>query len=162
MLDDMVESDDEAPLRPRDRHPAVTPWRRVAIIAAIIGAALVITGGTIAVVHFTNPLTVLASAQDLEQATESVEGGGSATVAWSDSLGKASITPEGLGPLPEHFVYQAWLVGVETRPAGILSGEDTLLLDARLEPGDEIQLTIEPEGGSAIPTTEPILTVPTS
>jgi anti-sigma-K factor RskA len=163
MLDAMVETDADAPLRrPRDRGRVLHPWRRFVIAAVIVLGVLGLTVGTVAIIHLTNPLTILSSADDVRQTTERVEGGGTATVSWSPSLAQVSVTPSGLGPLPAHFVYQVWLLGAEDRPAGILSGDDTVLLDARLLPGDEVAITIEPEGGSAVPTTDPILLVPTT
>ena len=74
----------------------------------------------------------------------------------------AIVTVEGLAPAPTGHSYQLWVIhDGAPRPAGLLaaaSGEsEPLLLEAPFAPGDAVAVTIEPVGGSALPTTEPLL-----
>lgn len=161
-LDDVPQ---DAPARRRVRGAAETKaklrWGRVGVMLASAAAIAVLVVGGITVTHFTNPMTVLTSAQDLERVTEPVEGGGTATVMWSASLGQAAMVVEGIGPLPDHFVYQAWFMGDEIRSAGVFTGDAAMVLEGEMHAGDQIGISIEPEGGSAQPTTSPILAVDT-
>lgn len=70
----------------------------------------------------------------------------------------------GLPALPAAKVYQLWLMGPPgTRSAGLLAagaGRTTLVLASGLRPGDQAGLTVEPAGGTAEPTSTPILAMP--
>jgi anti-sigma-K factor RskA len=136
-------------------------WGRMRIVLVSAAAVVAVVAGGIAVAHFTNPMTVLVSAQDVRQVTEPVQGGGTATVTWSDSLGRSAVTVHGLGRLPEHFVYQLWYIGDEIRAAGTFTGDTSVVLPGDLRPGDQVAISIEPAGGSAQPTSDPILAVQT-
>lgn len=137
-------------------------WSRAAIIITSAAAVVALVVGGVAVTHFTNPLTVLTSAQDLQEATAPIDGGGTATVVWSNSLGEAAITVAGLGQLPSDLVYQLWYMGEETRPAGIIERDGTILLSGQMHAGDSVGISIEPAGGSPQPTGDPILAVDTA
>jgi anti-sigma-K factor RskA len=91
--------------------------------------------------------------------------GGVATVVVSRSEGKVLFTAAGLPRLPSAKVYQLWLIGPpRTRSAGLLpvpSGGGTApLLASGLAHGDSVGVTVEPAGGSAQPTTTPIVVIP--
>jgi anti-sigma-K factor RskA len=93
--------------------------------------------------------------------------GGTATVVVSRSTQKMIFTTAGLPRLPRAKVYQLWLLGPpQTRSAGLLplpSGSGTApLLASGLAPGDSVGVTVEPAGGSAQPTTTPIVVIPVS
>ena len=130
------------------------------MLASAAAVAALVVGG-IAVTHFTNPMTVLANASDSEQVTAQVEGGGTATVMWSESVGQAAVIVHGLSQLPGDFVYQLWYMGDETRPAGTFTGDSSIVLAGAMHAGDLIGISIEPAGGSAQPTSDPILAVQT-
>jgi anti-sigma-K factor RskA len=81
---------------------------------------------------------------------------------YSDKFGRLLRRP---GPLPASKIYEAWLINPRrTRPAGLLpaphGGKTRPLLATELMPGDELGLTVEPAGGTAKPTTTPILVIP--
>jgi anti-sigma-K factor RskA len=62
-------------------------------------------------------------------------------------------------------VYELWLMApTGNRPEGLLdvqpSGRAAPVIASGLRPGDQTGLTVEPAGGSAQPTTTPIVVVP--
>lgn len=62
------------------------------------------------------------------------------------------------GAPPVERVYQAWeIVAGEPRSLGVFDTR-VLELDAPLSPGGVFAVTVEPPGGSPLPTTQPILT----
>jgi anti-sigma-K factor RskA len=91
--------------------------------------------------------------------------GGTATVVVSRRQRKMVFTTTGLPPLASSKVYQAWLLGPpRTRSAGLLpppsAGKTVPLLASGLTPGDSFGVTVEPAGGTAQPTTNPIVVIP--
>jgi anti-sigma-K factor RskA len=93
--------------------------------------------------------------------------GGTATVIVSRSEQKAIFTAAGLPRLPGAKVYQLWLLGPpRTRSAGLLplpgGGGTAPLLASGVARGDSVGVTVEPAGGSAQPTTTPIVVIPVS
>jgi anti-sigma-K factor RskA len=91
--------------------------------------------------------------------------GGTATVVVSRSEQKVIFTAAGLPRLPSAKVYQLWLLGPpRTRSAGLLplpgEGGTAPLLASGLARGDSVGVTVEPAGGSAQPTTTPIVVIP--
>ena len=87
------------------------------------------------------------------------------TVIVSPSERELIVTTAGLRPLPASKIYEAWLINPRRiRPAGLLpaphGGKTQPLLATGLMPGDELGLTVEPAGGTAKPTTTPILAIP--
>jgi anti-sigma-K factor RskA len=84
---------------------------------------------------------------------------GNATVTRSESLGKAVITTDDMAPAPSGKVFELWLqVDGEMVPAGLMPpGEDTqMVLEGDATTATAVGITVEPEGGSDQPTTEPI------
>lgn len=84
---------------------------------------------------------------------------GSATVTRSESLGKAVITTDDMAPAPSGKVFELWLqVDGEMVPAGLMPpGEDTqMVLEGDATTATAVGITVEPEGGSDQPTTDPI------
>jgi anti-sigma factor RsiW len=105
------------------------------------------------------------AAPDARVLTRPTSAGGTATVIVSHAQRELIVTTAGLRQLPVTKVYEAWLINPRrTRPAGLLpaprGGRTRPLLATGLLPGDEFGLTVEPAGGTAKPTTPPILVVP--
>lgn len=157
---------------------AVAPPRRwgrmffalAASVALVVGVGFGIAALT---AQLTKPASVVAleqieSSTDAQQASIELASGASATAHWSASIGEAVLVTEGLEALDENSTYQLWLVRGETPvPAGLFqtdAGSATALLDGTMHDGDVIAVTVEPAGGSptGVPTTEPILAIPTA
>ena len=61
--------------------------------------------------------------------------------------------------LPPGRVYQAWLISDDGTPRslGLMPVSGPAVFDARLENVSAVAVTVEPEGGSQMPTTEPVV-----
>lgn len=112
------------------------------------------------------PIADVLSAQDARVDAHTVPGVGSAMVMSSHSLDRAVLMVSGMPAPPAKHTYQAWLVGSSgaPRPAGLLDvtgpGPAAPLPLDGLGGATEIKLTVEPAGGSAQPTTTPVMSVP--
>ena len=76
--------------------------------------------------------------------------------------GRAVLIAEDLPPAPEGMVYETWLLhGSVPEPAGTFhsqDGEAAARIEGPLEGADAVAVTVEPSGGSSMPTSEPLLT----
>ncbi|HEU5037588.1 MAG TPA: anti-sigma factor [Nocardioides sp.] len=99
-------------------------------------------------------------AGDAKRTSLDFPGGASATVVHSDSLGRAVIVTKDMPPPPEGKVYELWLdqPGRGMVPAGLMPvrPDQTVPLTGDAATATGAGITIEPEGGSAEPTTKPI------
>ncbi|MGD8192882.1 anti-sigma factor [Herbiconiux sp. P18] len=147
-----------------------------ALAAVAAAAALFVGGGFVgsAIVNGTGSSNVadssaaelarITAAADVQRASVDVAGGGTATVVWSNELGRSAVLAEDLPELPEGKVYEAWYIDSKGPvPAGTFdaaaSGTSWHVLDGSLTAGDVVGVTVEPAGGSQQPTTEPIFAV---
>jgi anti-sigma factor RsiW len=172
--------------RTRQVPPAADPqprpgwWRgrlsgwlpRLALAAAGVTAAVVLAvvlAGTqhrLGVAQAENrAIARVLAAPDAHVLTRSTSAGGTATVIVAPAERELIVTTAGLRSLPASKVYEAWLINPRrTRSAGLLpapaAGRTRPLLATGLLPGDELGLTVEPAGGTAKPTTTPILVIP--
>ena len=165
-----------------DAQPRPGRWRgrlsgwlpRLALAAATAGVAaavvlaIILAGAQhqLSIARAENrAIAQVLAAPDARVLTRSTSAGGTATVIVSPSRRELIVTTAGLRSLPASQVYQAWLINPRrTRPAGLLpapsGGKTRPLLATGLLPGDQLGLTIEPAGGTAKPTTTPILVIP--
>lgn len=111
------------------------------------------------------------AASDFKRTTAKVSGGGTATVVWSNSLGKSAVILDGVAPAPKGKTYELWYIGSEgtggkISSAGLMDGAadgvHSAVLTGTRSHGVTIGMTVEPEGGSEQPTTTPIMAVPTA
>ena len=153
-----------------ERHWFQRPGAAMLAAAAAIG--LIFAGGVLAntvadqryLATQSDELAAINAADDLERAVVPVEGGGTATLVWSVELTSSALIVDGLEPLPSDRVYELWYMGDEgTRPAGTftVSDEDRVwrVLEGDMGAGDVVGVTVEPRGGSDLPTTAPIITI---
>ncbi|MDP1877434.1 MAG: anti-sigma factor [Actinomycetota bacterium] len=149
------------------RTRRASTWLMVA--AAVLGVAMV--GAAWRSVTLQDQVTQLtASAADLNAVltapdaitvTGSADTGARAAVVVSQARGEAVLVTEGLAPAPPGQTYQVWYItpGGTMASAGFLpQGEHAAAL-LNGDPGTAavIGVTLEPEGGSAQPTTTPVL-----
>lgn len=154
---------------------ARTRWflRPGGMLAAAAVAAVLFLGGTLVgqsivrndfEVAQATALAQLQTAADSEQASVDLAGGGTATLVWSSEQQRSAILIDGLGQLPSGETYQLWYIG-EQGPvsAGTFeaaeSGTTWRVLDGEITGGDVVGVTVEPDGGSPQPTTEPIIAI---
>lgn len=105
----------------------------------------------------------VTTASDVVIDKRDVVGGGTATVYFSASEAKTAVVLNDASPLPEGRVLQMWYVDASGAvSAGVMPAADGAghaVLDGSYTPGDTVAITVEPEGGSEQPTTEPIVAV---
>jgi hypothetical protein len=107
-------------------------------------------------------IAAVIAAPDARIVTEAISAGGTASVVVSRAEQKIVFTSAGLPALPASEVYELWLIGPpRIRPAGLLpapsAGKTAPVLASGLVAGDKVGLTVEPAGGTSMPTTTPIL-----
>lgn len=154
----------------RRRRWTSRAWFALAASLALVAALGV--GTTLAVQSITRSPAAIAleqieAAPDAQSQQTSVDGGGTATLHWSTSLGTAVLVTEGLPALSDRESFEMWIIREDTpAPAGVFASGDrtTALIDGSMRPGDTFAVTIEPAGGSPTgqPTTDPILAITTS
>lgn len=145
-------------------------WRPMQLIGAVAAGAAILTGGIAIGTQLgadsqQQALGAIVAADDAQRAEVPVEGGGTATAIWSAELGQSVLLFENVEAAPAGRNYQAWYIdGSGPRSAGVFQtagGSTAVLLEGQMAAGDAVGVTIEPEGGSEAPTTEPILVVQT-
>ncbi len=93
--------------------------------------------------------------------------GGAATVVVAPRLHQLVFTSTGMHSLPGSEVYQLWVMGPPgtstATSAGLLTraadGTTVPVLASGLAAGDRIGVTVEPAGGTAQPTTTPVVVI---
>ncbi|MGK5449888.1 anti-sigma factor domain-containing protein [Streptomyces radiopugnans] len=105
-------------------------------------------------------LTRLLAAPDALLAAGELPGGGSATVVVSRSRDRAAFLASRLPEPPAGKVYQLWFDDDGAmRPAGVVEasgGRAAVVMDGPVAGADGMGVTVEPQGGSAQPTSEPL------
>ena len=113
-------------------------------------------------------LEQITGASDAAQASVTLDDGTTATAHWSASLGSAVLVTDGLAAPADGKTYEMWFVRGETPvPAGVFDADGTTataVLSGSMHEGDVIAVTVEEEGGSpsGLPTTDPIIAIPTA
>jgi anti-sigma-K factor RskA len=135
--------------RLRSRRPAL--GFALAAAAAVLVAAVLMTRG---------PAT--PSAESLLGGPVAAEialapAGTGRVLLGQDGKAVAEVT---LADAPEGKVYEAWVMrggdAGRAEPAGLVDGSATIVLTRRARPGDVIGFTLEPDGGSPAPTSQPV------
>jgi len=157
--------------RARSRAPWV-PWLSGVVAAASIAVAVLFglaqahTQDELNQVRAENKaISLLLSSPQVTLLSKSTTAGGVATVVLSAARRQLAVVTSGLPALPPGQVYQLWLIGkTKTTSAGLLppaqAGQTPPVLASGVVKGDTLGLTVEPAGGSAQPTTTPILALP--
>jgi anti-sigma-K factor RskA len=109
-------------------------------------------------------LVQLSAATDVQRASSVVAGGGQATLIWSLDLRRSAMLIDKLPALPTGKTYQLWYIDAAgAKPAGTFESSDGgttwHVLDGKMSGGDTVGVTVEPDGGSAQPTTKPIVAI---
>lgn len=160
------------------QRPAAALSAAAAVAVVFLGVGLGV-GTTFAPSNQPGPGTTQASggldriyaASDFKRTTAKVSGGGTATVVWSNEVGKSAVILDGVPAAPEGKTYELWYIGSEgtggkINAAGLMdhvsTGVHSAVLTGTLSHGVTIGMTVEPAGGSEQPTTTPIMAVPTT
>jgi anti-sigma-K factor RskA len=105
-------------------------------------------------------LAELAQAPDLTS-VELSGGPGATWFTYATSRDEGVLVGHGLAPAPARRTYQLWLIsGGVPRPAGVFDPDDEgrvrLAVPEAPRPGDRLAVTVEPTGGSLLPTSDPV------
>jgi anti-sigma-K factor RskA len=162
---------------PSDRTPGrlvpQLPPRLAGALAVVLLAAGAVLGAVAwqaedevgAAQQRTHQIAQVLNAPDAVMLTDRVETAGTATIIMSGRDHALVFTTAGLPRLPASRCYQLWLMGpAGDRSAGMLpsprDGMTSPVIASGLRAGDQVGLTIEPDGGTSRPTGAPILLVP--
>ncbi|MET9730570.1 anti-sigma factor [Streptomyces sp. NPDC006458] len=167
----------------RPGRPSVQRRRRVLswALAASIAAAATLGGiavwqydraedaraQTAALQSARKALTDVLTAPDSRVHTGELTGGASAAVVVSRTADQAAFAAAGLPALGDGKVYELWYAAPsgDLRPAGLLpgaGGRSARVLTGPLGAAVAVGITVEPAGGSAQPTSEPLGLIPVS
>jgi anti-sigma-K factor RskA len=107
----------------------------------------------------------VVAAPDAEVIHGGGQGGVSANLVVSPSLGQSAFVADGLAAPPSGKAYQLWYIDSSgaARSAGLVEasdGKSTQLLRGTIDGATTVGMTLEPSGGSPQPTTKPILAIP--
>ncbi|PWS40951.1 anti-sigma factor, partial [Streptomyces sp. ZEA17I] len=105
-------------------------------------------------------LAQVLSAPDARTSSGELTGGARGTVVVSQQQNRAVFLASGMAPPPSGKVYQIWFNDEGTmRSAGLMdpkAGDDAVLLDGPVDRATGMGITVEPAGGSAEPTSDPV------
>ena len=153
-----------APARPEQPagRRAWAPFLVAAALAIFVGLGAMIVapwGDDDEVPRLTAAEQVL-QAPDAEEVFLDLGESGRATVVRSKSQDKAVITTEDMVVAPEGKDYELWFMSPEEEfvAAGLMpdAADQTVVLDGSAAEAIAVGITVEPEGGSKQPTTDPI------
>ncbi|MGW2641488.1 anti-sigma factor [Streptomyces sp. NPDC001348] len=98
------------------------------------------------------------SASDTRATSGKDEQGRTIGVIASASRGQAVVTLSGYGTPPSGRVRQLWLMrpGTQPRSLGLFDGDTPLIASGLAKSAASLAVTVEPDGGSVQPTTQPI------
>jgi anti-sigma-K factor RskA len=145
--------------RPRRR-------RRLTALLAVGAAVVVLVGGGFFVqrtmLEPQNQYVALIQSPDVQLASAKAVGGGTVTVEWSKTQHQTAVVVNGASA-PSGKVLQLWSVrGGTITSAGLYepqAGQKFMLLTGTPSAGEHLAVSVEPDGGSAQPTTKPIASV---
>jgi anti-sigma-K factor RskA len=158
----------QAAARPRRRWFTALGWGVATGLAVAVAVLGVRVGDQQSQIDQANQrgttISTLLSAPDAHADSVTVSTGGTGTVLVSRSQDEAAITINGLAKLEPGKAYQLWMMGPSgTRSGGVLPAgaqASGSVLAHGLGDARTIGLTVEPAGGSAQPTTTPIMLLP--
>jgi anti-sigma-K factor RskA len=105
-------------------------------------------------------LASVLAAPDARLTSAKLQDGATGTVVVSQSRNKAAFLTSGLPRPPQGKVYQLWFSSNgQFRSAGLMDGakpDNAVLMDGQVDAASGMGITVEPAGGSAQPTTDPL------
>ena len=109
-------------------------------------------------------LAEINAAPDAQRAATTTTDGQPATLVWSGELGLSALMVQNLPALAADQDYQLWYMNdAGAVPAGTFdstgSGTVWRVLEGTMHAGDQVGVTVEPQGGSPQPTSAPIVAI---
>ncbi|WP_152349008.1 anti-sigma factor, partial [Brevibacterium sp. CFH 10365] len=104
--------------------------------------------------------TRLMQADDLHTSTAELPEGGTVTVRSSESEQLIRLSPDDIGQPPAGKSMQMWVIGDDgPASAGLMTGEPVTIAGHEFSTDSVLGITVEPEGGSDQPTTDPVVAI---
>jgi anti-sigma-K factor RskA len=143
--------------------------RRTSTWLAAAAAVVLLTVGGLVWQPWNTGRGTLTAVEQVQQAPDATTatsdaGGVKASLEYSRSLDRSALTVSGLPPAPSGSTYQLWYIPAsgDPRSAGFLTatgaGSPTLL-EGDIGNASAVGVSLEPAGGSAAPTTDPVVVV---
>ncbi|MFH9549537.1 anti-sigma factor domain-containing protein [Streptomyces sp. NPDC051445] len=150
---------------PRARRPLFVPFATATAAAALVVASLfAVQAGRSqdelkAARAQAREIAHVLSAPDARAGTGKDAQGRSIGVIASAAEGQAVVTLSGYGVLPTGQVHQLWLMrpGAQPRSLGLFDGDTPLVATGLEKTATSLAVTVEPDGGSPQPTTQPVV-----
>lgn len=150
---------------PRERRPLFVPFATATAAAALVVAALfaVQANDTRDQLNAervrSSEIAHVLAAPDARASTGKDAQGRSIGVVASASEGKAVVTLSGYDDIPAGRVNQLWLMrpGAQPRSLGLFDADTPLVTSGLDKSATSLAVTVEPGGGSAQPTTQPVV-----
>ena len=150
--------------------PAGRSRFRPRLLVAAAAALIVVGGGATAVVQpwddetSQTQLTAaerVRAAEDAETYTQSFPDGSKAVLVRSRSQNAAVLTTQDMADAPAGSIYELWLIHDDQMvPAGLMNGGDhEIVLEGDAATATGFGITVEPDGGSDEPSSDPIVAV---
>lgn len=152
------------PHRARRTRPLFAPLATATAAAALVVASLFAVQATRtqdqldAARAQSREIANILAAPDARATSERDARGRGIGVVASAKEGRAVVTLSGLGDLPSGQVHQLWLMRPDVRPRslGLFQGDTPLVTGGMNDDATSLAVTVEPDGGSAQPTSQPI------
>lgn len=133
-------------------------------VATLTGRVAELETSTTQAQTTTTRLTEVLAAPDANVVTVEGEDGAVGQVVASAARGEAVFVVDGMPAPPSDHTYQLWLIGDEgITPAGLFepdpSGRATHVLTGDIAGASVVGVSVEPAGGSAQPTTDPVMAI---
>jgi len=137
--------------------------RPMALRAAAATAVLLFGGGFLVQRTLLEPqseYTAVVAAADVQTVKTPVSGGGIVKISWSKSEHRTAVSLSGV-EAPSGKVLQLWSIrGGTVTSAGLYEDSDRFaLITGTPSSGEQLAVTVEPDGGSTQPTGRPIAAV---
>ncbi|MEV0175943.1 anti-sigma factor [Streptomyces sp. NPDC050803] len=155
----------QPPPRVRRRGPLFVPFATATAAAALVVAALFAVQANETQDRLNaerdraREIAHVLAAPDARAAGGQDARGRSIGVIASVSEGRAVVTLGGYGDPPGDRVHQLWLMRPDAQPRslGLFDGDTPLVASGLDKSATSLAVTVEPDGGSAQPTTQPVV-----
>jgi anti-sigma-K factor RskA len=146
---------------PESRRPRRRQFLLAAAAAGILGAGGVAAWVVQRASQSRDELLAILAEPDSVTKKSNVAGGGQVTVVSSSRRDQAVIILEGVPKAPDNRTHQLWLINAAgaARSAGTVDVAESpkdVIVERGVASAATVGLTIEPDGGSEKPTTDPI------
>jgi anti-sigma-K factor RskA len=172
--DDVAEPRSGGPVDELAARRSAPPWWNGMLATAAAIVAVLVVGVSLLVANLnqrideletaTSDMAEMLAAPDARSLAAEGPDGSFARVVLSASRGEAMFLADGMDPAPHEHTYELWVIDDEgAHSAGLFdvdeTGRVTQLMSGDMERAAAIGVTVEPEGGSPQPTTDPIMLI---